>query len=88
MIRVFEHINSYTLKHHNNLRGHMVRTKLQRCKDCEEYGLGDICKHCDGKMETVAPLNILQKTHKEQDEDRESTQEATYGLSLFQPLGK
>ncbi len=56
MIRVFEHINSYTLKHHNNLRGHMVRTKLQRCKDCEEYGLGDICKHCDGKMETVAPL--------------------------------
>ena len=34
----------------------MVRTKLQRCKDCEEYGLGDICKHCGGKMETVAPL--------------------------------
>lgn len=34
----------------------MVRTKLQRCKDCEEYGLEDICKKCQGKMETVAPL--------------------------------
>ena len=34
----------------------MVRTKLQRCKGCEEYGLGDICKQCGGVMETVAPL--------------------------------
>ena len=34
----------------------MVRTKLQRCKDCGKYGLGDICKYCDGIMETVAPL--------------------------------
>jgi rRNA maturation protein Nop10 len=34
----------------------MVRTKLQRCIDCGEYGLGDICKSCNGKMTAVAPL--------------------------------
>ena len=34
----------------------MVRTKLQRCKGGEEYGLGGICKQCGGVMETVAPL--------------------------------
>ena len=34
----------------------MVRTKLQRCNDCGEYGLGEICKTCNGKMEAVAPL--------------------------------
>ena len=34
----------------------MVRTKLQRCNDCGEYGLGEFCKKCNGKMEAVAPL--------------------------------
>ena len=34
----------------------MVRTKLQRCNDCGEYGLGENCKKCNGKMEAVAPL--------------------------------
>ena len=34
----------------------MVRTKLQRCIDCGEYGLGEICKGCNGKMIAVAPL--------------------------------
>ena len=34
----------------------MVRTKLQRCIDCGEYGLGENCKSCNGKMVAVAPL--------------------------------
>ena len=34
----------------------MVRTKLQRCKDCKEYGLGEKCEKCNGVMEAVAPL--------------------------------
>jgi len=34
----------------------MVRTKLQRCKDCKEYGLGEKCEKCNGLMEAVAPL--------------------------------
>lgn len=34
----------------------MVRTKLQRCVECGEYGLGNTCETCDGKMVTVAPL--------------------------------
>ena len=36
----------------------MARTRLQRCTDCGEYGLGEECKDCGGKMTSVAPLKF------------------------------
>jgi rRNA maturation protein Nop10 len=36
----------------------MARTRLQRCTDCREYGLGKECKECGGKMTSVAPLKF------------------------------
>ncbi|MDP6662212.1 MAG: nucleolar RNA-binding Nop10p family protein [Candidatus Thalassarchaeaceae archaeon] len=34
----------------------MARTKLQRCKECREFGLGPECAECGGAMVAVAPL--------------------------------
>jgi len=34
----------------------MVRTKLQRCTACGEYGLGVRCKECGAPMVAVSPM--------------------------------
>jgi rRNA maturation protein Nop10 len=36
----------------------MARTRLQKCTACGEYGLGEECKDCGGRMITVAPLKF------------------------------
>ncbi len=36
----------------------MGRTRLQKCVNCGEYGLGDNCSHCESKMITVSPLKF------------------------------
>ena len=34
----------------------MVRTSLQRCSSCGEYGLAARCKECGGAMVAVSPM--------------------------------
>ncbi|MBI87882.1 MAG: hypothetical protein CMB67_02485 [Euryarchaeota archaeon] len=34
----------------------MARTRLQRCKECRAFGLGQECKACGGKMESSSAL--------------------------------
>ena len=34
----------------------MVRTRLQRCSSCGEYGLAPRCKECGGAMVAVSPM--------------------------------
>ncbi|MAS80914.1 MAG: ribosome biogenesis protein [Euryarchaeota archaeon] len=34
----------------------MVRGKLQRCKKCRSFGLGNICKKCGSSMEAAAAM--------------------------------
>ena len=36
----------------------MARTKLQRCKECRSFGLGQKCKDCGGEMESAAALKF------------------------------
>ncbi|MAF19718.1 MAG: nucleolar RNA-binding Nop10p family protein [Candidatus Thalassarchaeaceae archaeon] len=36
----------------------MARTRLQRCIECREFGLGEKCKTCGGKMESAASLKF------------------------------
>ncbi|MDP6985723.1 MAG: nucleolar RNA-binding Nop10p family protein [Candidatus Thalassarchaeaceae archaeon] len=36
----------------------MARTRLQRCKECSNFGLGEKCEQCGGAMEAVAPLKF------------------------------
>ncbi|MBJ36233.1 MAG: ribosome biogenesis protein [Euryarchaeota archaeon] len=34
----------------------MVRTRLQRCTSCGEYGLGARCEKCGSAMAAVSPM--------------------------------
>ena len=34
----------------------MVRTRLQRCTSCDEYGLGTRCPKCGAAMVAVSPM--------------------------------
>ena len=34
----------------------MVRTRLQRCSSCSEYGLATRCKKCGAAMVAVSPM--------------------------------
>ena len=39
----------------------MVRTKLQKCTECGEFGLDATCKKCDAETTTAAPLKFSPK---------------------------
>ncbi len=36
----------------------MVRTKLQKCTECGEFGLDATCKKCDAGTTAAAPLKF------------------------------
>ncbi len=39
----------------------MVRTRLQRCSSCSEYGLATRCKKCGAAMVAVSPMKYSQE---------------------------
>ncbi|MBT4059053.1 MAG: ribosome biogenesis protein [Euryarchaeota archaeon] len=36
----------------------MVRSKMQKCKDCGAYGLSTTCKKCGGTAQAAGPLKF------------------------------